>query len=152
MAAMNDRQQKRLFLLFRCGDDSYALDCANIVEVLPKIRLGPAGLLAYRGRTMPVADISFLLTGKPGTDMLSTRIVVVRKPGEGPAEIMAGIIAEHALETVKGTPSDAAPTGGPLPLRGTVTIPDRQIPVVDIPALVDNVVSACTAAPGKESA
>ena len=138
--------------MFRCGDDSYALDCANIVEVLPKIRPEPAGLLAYRGRTVPVADISLLLTGKPGADMMSTRIVVVRMPGEGPEEIMAGIIAEHALEMVKGTPSDAAPSGGPLPLRGAVTTSDKKIPIVDIPALIDKMVGASTAAPGKETA
>jgi chemotaxis-related protein WspB len=53
-----------LFLTFRIGDETYALDTADICEVLPLLRItrvphapsGVAGLINYRGRSVPVVD------------------------------------------------------------------------------------------------
>ena len=52
-------------LHLRVGEERYALPSASVVEVVPSVALRPvpgtppevAGLLAYRGRVVPVVDL-----------------------------------------------------------------------------------------------
>ncbi len=128
-----------LFLLFRLGDDRYALEAGAVVEVLPLARLkqipqapaGVAGLLDLHGMPVPVVDLSLLALGRPARAVMSTRIVLIRYPGRGPdrdtgrrdEERLLGLIAEYATETMRRAPadfvdagvrSDAAPYLGPV--------------------------------------
>ena len=57
--------QGRLFLVFRIGQERYALQAVDVVEVLPRLQLKPiaqapswvAGVFAYRGVVVPVMDM-----------------------------------------------------------------------------------------------
>jgi len=98
-----------LLLMFRAGENLYAVDARRVVEVVPRVALrgvphAPnflAGLLGYRGGVVPVVDFS-LLTGAPASrDVLSTRIVLVEAgaPG-GPARVV-GLAAEEVSHVAR---------------------------------------------------
>lgn len=104
-----------LFLLFRIGDEDYALAAEHIVEVLPLVGLkavrdvpaGIAGSFDYRGRFAPVVDLRMIELGEPSRPLLSTRIVMTRYP-RGGSELI-GAIVEQATETLRCEPEDFAP-------------------------------------------
>ena len=124
-----------LFLHFQIGDDAFALAADRIVEILPLVELkkerhapeGVAGSFDYRGRFTPVIDLCALELGRPARRRMSTRIVMARLPeGEDPGEedIVIGLIAENATETLRLDPADFAPFAtGP---RGLVQRADLE--------------------------
>jgi chemotaxis-related protein WspB len=80
-----------LLLTFTAGVNRYAVVVARIVELVPRVELRPvphapaflAGLLGYRGKVVPVIDLSVLLDAPPCPDRLSTRIILVNAtPGD----------------------------------------------------------------------
>ena len=74
-----------LFLVFRIGNERYALQAIEVAEVLPRLPLKPipqaphwvAGVFAYRGAVVPVIDLSALTFGRPAQARTSTRLVLV---------------------------------------------------------------------------
>lgn len=100
----------KLFLLFRIGEERYALEAIEISEVLPCVKLKAiahvpnwvAGIFAHRGEIVPVIDISALSSGQPAPARTSTRMVLVhyRHDAEHPAQLL-GLILEQATETLR---------------------------------------------------
>lgn len=102
-----------LVLRVRSGEDRYALDARRVIEVVPAVPLRPvagaptavAGVLHYRGRVVPVVDLSRYLGRGPSRAAYSTRIVLLDL-GEAPTRAyddredteVLGLIAEHVLE------------------------------------------------------
>jgi chemotaxis-related protein WspB len=138
-----------LFLKFRIGSQSYALDTARIAEVLPLLEItrvpqapvGVAGLINYRGRSVPVVDLSELMLGEPARPYISTRLILVHY-----GEHLLGLIAEHATETMRREPesfadsglaSDAAPYLGPVTQDG-----GRWIQWIEVQKLLPAAVSS----------
>jgi chemotaxis-related protein WspB len=120
-----------LFLLFQLGQERYALDVGQVVEVLPLVDVaripqappGVAGLFNYRGAPVPVIDLSQLTLGRPAQRRLNTRIVVVHYPDGSGGTRPLGLIAEKVTETVRreqtdfvasGVTNDRAPYLGPV--------------------------------------
>jgi len=74
-----------LLLTFNAGVNRYAIDSTRVVELIPKVdlRLIPhapsflVGLLAYRGKVVPVIDLGLLLADAPCRQNLGTRIILV---------------------------------------------------------------------------
>ena len=74
-----------LLLTFTAGANRYAVVVARVVELVPRVELRPvphapvflAGLLGYRGKVVPVIDLSVLLGALPCPERLSTRIILV---------------------------------------------------------------------------
>jgi chemotaxis-related protein WspB len=101
-----------LLLLFQSGNQRFGIDAAEVVEVAPpvvcrKLPHAPAyvaGLANYRGETVPVIDVSALLTGAPAPLLMSTRLVLVRYGGH-----ILGLLAERAVETIGCRESDLQP-------------------------------------------
>lgn len=108
-----------LFLLFQLGKDRYALEASRIVEVLPLVALkqlpqapgGFAGLFNYRGRPVPALDMCQLTLGQAAAERLSTRIIIVKCPGDRGEERLLGLIAERATEMLRRNPRDFVDTG-----------------------------------------
>ena len=108
-----------LFLLFHLGNDRYALDTRQIVEVIPMITLkrlpqapaGLAGLFNYRGLPVPALDLSQLALGRPAQKRLSTRIIIVNRRDGSEADHLLGVIAERATETLRRDPGDFVASG-----------------------------------------
>jgi chemotaxis-related protein WspB len=102
-----------LFLIFHLGAERYALDCRQIVAVLPQMPLKTlpgtpawvAGVLPYQGSAVPVIDVPALALGRPAASLLSTRMVLVDYPDEaaGPGAPMRrlGLVVEQATRTLR---------------------------------------------------
>lgn len=108
-----------LFLLFQLGKDRYALDVARVVEVIPLVQLkavpqaprGVAGLCNYRGKAVPVIDLSALALDRPARSRLSTRLILVRHPGAGGSDELLGLLAEQVTDTIRRETAEFAPAG-----------------------------------------
>lgn len=108
-----------LFLTFELGTDRYVIDTHDVVEVLARAPLKAipsapdwvAGLLAYRGRTVPVIDLSALALGRRASDSISTRMLVVNYD----PEYWLGLIVERASRTVRLDPEAFVPSGVDTP-------------------------------------
>ena len=111
-----------LFLLFRIGPDYYALDSAEVAEVLPltatkQIPGAPAwvsGLMVRHGRPVPVIDVTALATGVAAGARTSTRTVLVhyRRPGEsGQTMRLLGLRLEYATDTLRCDPASFVDSG-----------------------------------------
>jgi len=108
-----------LFLQFRTGEDTYALDSRRVVRVLPAARLkrlpaapqAVAGLLNFEGVPVPVLDLSVLTLGRPSAEHLSTRIILTELPGPAGGMRLLGLLAEHATDTLHCESGDFTPAG-----------------------------------------
>lgn len=110
--------QGRLFLVFRVGGQRFALDTREVAEVLPRLPLKPiprtpewvAGVLAHRGKVVPVIDISALTFGEPALQRTSTRLVLVHYRAD-PArpDLLLGLILEQASDTLRVDPAEFRP-------------------------------------------
>jgi chemotaxis-related protein WspB len=109
-----------LFLVFRVGNERYALKAIEVAEVLPRLPLKPiphapawvAGVFAYRGTVVPVIDLSALTFGMPAQARTSTRLVLVNyRPDETAETQLLGLILEQATDTLRCDPADFQPYG-----------------------------------------
>jgi chemotaxis-related protein WspB len=120
-----------LHLLFRLGEDRYALAARQIVAVLPLLATRalagtPAwvsGVLEFRGAIVPTLDLSMLALGRSARARLSTRTVVVeyrpsvppeQAPAAGSAHWLA-LILEQATETLNCAPEAFVASGVSTP-------------------------------------
>ena len=98
-----------LFLLFQLDGHRYALDARDVVEILPLVTAkrtphspeGSVGLFNYRGRPVPLIDLSELVLGRPANARLSTRIILVERKGGGREAHLVGLLAEQATELMR---------------------------------------------------
>ena len=128
-----------LFLLFQLGTERYALEASRVVEVVPLLALkqlpqapkGVAGIFNYRGRPVPAVDLGSLTLGRPASERLSTRIIIVNYPDDSGAYHLLGLVAEHATELLRKDARDfvdsgirlgAAPYLGPILMDGSRSI------------------------------
>ncbi len=136
-----------LFILFRLGNERYALEAAHVVEVIPRLPLRPqpgtpdfvAGLLNFRGKVVPVLDLGTLTLGVACPVQLSTRIILIDYTLESGIKRLLGLIAEAVTDAVKKEPHDfVAVTTGQAPHLGNIAldsggmvqciIPERLLP------------------------
>jgi len=107
-----------LALAFHLGKDRFALRCADVVEVVPRVQLRDIpkappyipGMFTYRGGVVPVLDLCLLLWGAPCADRMSSRVILVRHGGR-----VIGLLAERVTEAVTLDPARAAPPGIAIP-------------------------------------
>jgi chemotaxis-related protein WspB len=135
-----------LLLTFTAGGNRFAIDAARVIELVPRVQLRPiprapayfAGLLAYRGKVVPVIDLGLLLDADASRDRLSTRIILVDDaPGDhnhGTQEqdagadgeegfrakpkqssSLLGLIAEQVSDLTHANPEELAPAPVELP-------------------------------------
>ena len=96
-----------LAVLFSIGDDRYGLPAAEVFEITPVLKLKQipaapdyvAGLCNFRGKPMPVLDLSALARGVPCRPLLSTRMIVVNYVLDNGGVKPLGLLAERATET-----------------------------------------------------
>ncbi|MGV8891273.1 MAG: chemotaxis protein CheW [Pseudomonas sp.] len=111
---------RSLFLVFRIGNERFALQAIEVAEVLPRLPLKSiprapdwvAGVFAYRGAVVPVIDLSALTFGQPAQARTSTRLVLVNYcPDEIAEAQLLGLILEQATDTLRCNPADFQPYG-----------------------------------------
>jgi methyl-accepting chemotaxis protein WspA len=150
-----------LFLLFQLGEERYALDAGEVVEVLPLVAITPlpqapngvAGFFNYRGAPVPALDLSQLALGRPAQRRLNTRIVLVNYRGAGADAHLLGLIAEKATETLRREAADFAPSGvanPAAPYLGPVTMSERgPVQKIELAGLVPPALRAMLFSPGR---
>jgi chemotaxis-related protein WspB len=134
-----------LFLVIRLAADRYAIDTADVIEVLPLVRVktlpgapaGVAGVMNYRDTAVPVVDLNWLAMGTRTPSRLTTRIVVVRYEAE--ASVL-GLLVPEAAET-RRFDADAfvdagVSTDGARYLGAVLTTPDGVIQRVTVSGLL----------------
>jgi len=122
-----------LFLVFRLGNDRYAIEATQVVEVLPLVNWkcvprspgGVAGIIDYHGTPIPLIDLMELALGMPSRKWMSTRIIVVnyRRDPSDQVQVL-GLMAEQATETMRRTEEEFANSGLTVtesPYLGSVT-------------------------------
>jgi chemotaxis-related protein WspB len=108
-----------LLLLCHIGEDYYAIDIDQIVEIVPYVKLKQiprmpryvAGILNYRGELTPVIDLSELLIGKPTEKLYSSRIILVKYLAHDGVRRTLGMLAGQVTETIKADESMLQPPG-----------------------------------------
>ncbi|MBT2295374.1 chemotaxis protein CheW [Pseudomonas fluorescens] len=112
--------RQSLFLVFCIGNERYALQAIEVVEVLPRLPLKPiarapswvAGVFAWRGAVVPVVDLCRLTFGQSAQARTSTRLVLVHyRPDTQQAGQVLGLILEQATDTLRCAPADFRPYG-----------------------------------------
>jgi chemotaxis-related protein WspB len=97
-----------IHLLFSIGNDRYALESSQVVEVVPRVELWQvpkapayvAGVFRYRGQLVPVIDLCQLMQGQPCSSRLSTRILLVRSAGDNETSHILGLMVERVTDTL----------------------------------------------------
>jgi chemotaxis-related protein WspB len=121
-----------LFLIFQLGNDRYAVEVTQIIEVLPLVNVkqfprapaGVAGMFDYHGEPVPLIDLAELALGTPSRKWMSTRIVVVSDNREPSVRRVLGLLAEQVTETVRRSEEDFRDAGvsvSDAPYLGPVT-------------------------------
>jgi chemotaxis-related protein WspB len=95
-----------LLLMFYLGEELYAIDSTEVVEIIPRIGWRPiyqapdyiAGLFNYRGSFVPVVDLRQLIQGQSCHSCLSTRIIIVNYP-VGDHSCYLGLMSEKVTDT-----------------------------------------------------
>ncbi|YAG16028.1 CheW protein [Nostoc sp. DSM 114161] len=103
-----------LMLLFKVGNERYAIASQDVVEVIPLVLLKTlphkpehiAGVFNYRGCITPVIDLCQLMQGKPCSDNLSTRIVLVNYCGPNNTKHVLGLMAQQVVEILHKSESE----------------------------------------------
>jgi chemotaxis signal transduction protein len=121
-----------LVLTFQVGDERLALDIRSVVEVTPRVQMrrpmgAPdwlAGVCIYRGRAVPVLDLHRLAAAGDCPPHLSSRIILVRRPG--PGQELLGLLAAR-VDQVRDLADDATVLDG----LGVAGGPDFGPMVVD---------------------
>lgn len=127
-----------LYLQFKINNNRYILEARDILEVVPyanlsRISKAPAyvaGLLNYRGDSVPVIDVCFLMSDKPCAPKLSSRIALANYKAVDGRSVCIGLLIEHLTETVRFEESDFSDSGVTLedsPYLGKVVIDDNCI-------------------------
>jgi chemotaxis-related protein WspB len=152
-----------LCLLFDLDGERYALDAAQIVEVLalmptksiPGAPAWVAGVFERHGEPVPVIDVPQLALGRPAHALRSTRIVLVRyaadaAPGAhadpaAPQRVL-GLIVERATQTRRIERSRFADSGVATPharwLGPVASDVDGLVQRVDVHDMLDDSVKA----------
>lgn len=109
-----------LYLQFSLGEQRFALDAREVVEVLPRRALKPiaqapawvVGILSHRGALIPVIDLSALSFATPAQLRTSTRLVLVHYRADPQrTDLQLGLILERATETLRCQPDEFQPYG-----------------------------------------
>jgi chemotaxis-related protein WspB len=122
-----------LLLLFHIGDHLYAIDTAQVTEVIPcmmlrKIQSVPdyvAGVFNYRGQIVQVVDLCELIQGISSRLRFSTRIIIVNYRDRAGAFQYLGLMAERVTETLSRPDSNAANSSSTVPYLGDLFMDEK---------------------------
>jgi chemotaxis-related protein WspB len=125
-----------LLLLFQIRKSQYALDSAQVAEVLPFIRFKPTfraptgvvGVFNYHGNPVPLIDLGKLLAEQPTPAKMASRIIVTN-PNVCGTNLQIGLLVEELMETLRCANTDFSDDGGTVPSScfTPVTVNDGRI-------------------------
>ena len=144
-----------LALLFSLGDQVYAMPARSVVEVVPHVSLRVlpgtppwvSGLLAYRGRPLPVVDLGLKLRGVScESSRLASRIVVVE--AAGPRRF--GVLTERVSDVRRISLEHSSPAELDRERHIAAIVLERgtMIQLLDVDAILPAELAALTATAG----
>jgi len=102
-----------LYLTFKAGGSTYALETNRVICIVPCVHLQPrpdapgciAGILNLRGEPVVVVDLNMLICREPCKRRLSTRIIAVEMERGGRPPLKLGLMAASVAALMKsGSP------------------------------------------------
>jgi purine-binding chemotaxis protein CheW len=108
--------ETRQYMTFKLGDELFAIDVAQVREVLEvsqitKVPTAPGymrGVVNVRGQATPVVDLRVRFGLPPGTGTVHTRIIVMELQLDGEATVLGGI-ADSVHEVIELDPGSIDP-------------------------------------------
>jgi chemotaxis-related protein WspB len=108
-------------LLFYVGENRYAVNCSDILRIIPKITLKEvpyavryvAGFLNLAGKPIPVVDFCQLIEQREAKNSLNSRIILI-KDVYSHSERVVGILGEKVGEIINLSPDQFSRTEFPL--------------------------------------
>jgi len=100
--------ETRQYMTFKLGDELFAIDVAQVREVLEvsqitKVPTAPAymrGVVNVRGQATPVVDLRLRFGLPKGADTVHTRVIVMELELDGEATVLGGI-ADSVHEVIE---------------------------------------------------
>jgi purine-binding chemotaxis protein CheW len=100
--------ETRQYMTFKLGDELFAIDVAQVREVLEvsqitKVPTAPAymrGVVNVRGQATPVVDLRLRFGLPKGADSVHTRIIVMELDLDGEATVLGGV-ADSVHEVIE---------------------------------------------------
>ncbi len=138
-----------LLLVFHVKEDCYAIDSSNVKEIVPLLDLRSiakapdyiAGLLNYRGISVPVIDLCLFLKDKKSNQYYSSRIIIVNYNSEYGKGLL-GLIAEDVTNVIRQDASELKSSGLKIPtspfLGKIVLNINRMIQTIELENLLTN--------------
>jgi purine-binding chemotaxis protein CheW len=113
IAAINETRQ---YLSFKLGDEIFAVDVAQVREILelipitrvPKTPDFMRGVINVRGSVVPVVDMRLKFGMTVGEDTINTCIVVMEVDVEGETTVL-GALADSVQEVAEFSPEEIEP-------------------------------------------
>ena len=108
--------ETRQYMTFKLGDELFAIDVAQVREVLEvsqitKVPTAPAymrGVVNVRGQATPVVDLRLRFGLPKGADSVHTRIIVMELQIDGEATVLGGV-ADSVHEVIDLDPGNINP-------------------------------------------
>ncbi len=108
--------ETRQYMTFKLGDELFAIDVAQVREVLEvsqitKVPTAPAymrGLVNVRGQATPVVDLRLRFGLPKGEDTVHTRIIVMELQLDGETAVLGGV-ADSVHEVIEIEPAGIHP-------------------------------------------
>ena len=97
------------YVKFNVDENRYLMPTNDVIEIIPFVQLTSKptlpetipGMCDYRGNSVPVIDLSYLLLKRPSNKKLSTRIIIFEMISNKNIKNLIGIIVEKATEVMK---------------------------------------------------
>jgi purine-binding chemotaxis protein CheW len=104
------------YITFKLGDESFALNVAQVREVLEiaqitKVPTAPPymrGVVNVRGKAIPVVDLRLKFGLPPVADTVNTRILVIELELDGESTVLGGV-ADSVHEVIELEPGQVTP-------------------------------------------
>ena len=108
--------ETRQYITFKLGDELFAIDVAQVREVLEvsqitRVPTAPAymrGVVNVRGQATPVVDLRLRFGLARGTDTVNTRIIVLELELDGEPTVLGGV-ADSVHEVIELEPGSINP-------------------------------------------
>jgi len=124
-----------LLLIFYVKEDCYAIDSSHVKEIVPLLKLQSiakapeyvAGLLNYRGISVPIIDLCLFLKNKKSNHFYNSRIIIVNYESEYGKGLL-GIVAENVTDVVRQDVTELKSSGVKLttsPFLGKIVLNEK---------------------------
>lgn len=112
-----------LVVLFKIGEEAYALDALEVESVVPVLPVRPLagapqgvlGTCRIFDSVVPVLDLSAMTIGKPARKVLSSRYIIVHYPLAQGRSRLLGLLAEEATEAAEIAEEEWLTSGVAIP-------------------------------------